>query len=81
VLLVLFRGFACLVVIVWSPWISLAEHSCSRFALAIICVQVRNYFLLLAIPTRVVNGKSELMRVGLRTWTLRLRAPMDGILF
>jgi hypothetical protein len=32
-------------------------------------------------PTRVVNGKSKPMRVGLRTGILRLRAPMDGILF
>jgi hypothetical protein len=31
--------------------------------------------------TRVVSGKSKPMRVGLRTGILRLRAPMDGILF
>jgi hypothetical protein len=30
---------------------------------------------------RVVSGKSKPMRVGLRTGILRLRAPMDGILF
>jgi hypothetical protein len=30
---------------------------------------------------RVVSGKSKLMRVGLRTRTLKLRAPMDDILF
>jgi hypothetical protein len=44
-------------------------------------VQVRNCFLLLAMPMRVVSGKSKLMRVGLCTAILRLRAPMDGILF
>jgi hypothetical protein len=44
-------------------------------------VQVRNFFLLLAMPTRVVSGKSKPMRVGLRTGILRLRAPMDVILF
>jgi hypothetical protein len=42
---------------------------------------VRNYFLLLAMPTRVVSGKSKPMRVGLRNGILRLRAPMDSILF
>jgi hypothetical protein len=32
-------------------------------------------------PMRVVNGKSKPMRVGLRTRILRLRVPMDAILF
>jgi hypothetical protein len=32
-------------------------------------------------PTRVVSGKSKLMRDGLRTGIFRLRVPMDGILF
>jgi hypothetical protein len=32
-------------------------------------------------PMRVVIGKSKPMRVGLRTGTLRLRMPMDDILF
>jgi hypothetical protein len=32
-------------------------------------------------PTRVVSGKSKLMRDGLRTGFFRLRVPMDGILF
>jgi hypothetical protein len=32
-------------------------------------------------PTRVVSGKSEPMRVGLRTGILKLRASMDIILF
>jgi hypothetical protein len=32
-------------------------------------------------PTRVVSGKSKPMRVGLRNGILRLRAPMDSILF
>jgi hypothetical protein len=32
--LVLFKAFACLGVIFWLPWISLAERSRSSFALA-----------------------------------------------
>jgi hypothetical protein len=44
-------------------------------------VQVRNCFLFLAMPMRVVSGKSKLMRVRLRTAILRLRALMDDILF
>jgi hypothetical protein len=32
-------------------------------------------------PMGDVSGKSKLMRVGLRTEILRLRMPMDGILF
>jgi hypothetical protein len=31
----MFKAFACLVVIFWSPWISLVERSCSRFALVV----------------------------------------------
>jgi hypothetical protein len=42
---------------------------------------VRNYFLFLVMSMRVVSGKSKPMRVGLCTGILRLRAPMDGILF
>jgi hypothetical protein len=42
---------------------------------------VRNYFLFLMMPMRVVSGKSRLKRVGLHTGILRLRAPMDDILF
>jgi hypothetical protein len=64
-----------------EPWISLAERSRSSVALAVFCVQVRNYFLLPAMPMRVVSGKSKPMRVGLRTGILRLRMPMDDILF
>jgi hypothetical protein len=79
--LVLFKAFACLVVIFWSPWITLAERSHSSFALTIFCVQVRNCFLLLVMPMRVVSGMSKPRKVGLHTGTLRLRAPMDGILF
>jgi hypothetical protein len=37
--------------------------------------------LAVAMPTKVVSGKSKPKRVGLYTWTLMLRAPMDGILF
>jgi hypothetical protein len=77
----LFKAFACLVLIIWSPWINLAEHSRSSFALVVFCVQVRSCFLLPVMPMRVVSGESKLMRVELRTGTLRLRAPMDGILF
>jgi hypothetical protein len=64
-----------------SPWISLVERSRSSFALVVFCVQVRNYFLLPAMPTRVVSGKSKLMRDGLCTGILRLRMLMDDILF
>jgi hypothetical protein len=77
----LFKAFACLVVIFWSPRISLAEHSHSSFALAIFCVQVRNCFLLPVMPMRIVSGKSKPMRVGLCTGILRLRVLMDGIHF
>jgi hypothetical protein len=44
-------------------------------------VQVRNCFLLPAMPTRVASGRSKLLRVGLRTGIPRLRMPMDGISF
>jgi hypothetical protein len=64
-----------------SPWISLAERSRSSFALAVFCVQVRNCFLLPAMPTRVVSGKSKPMRDELYTRILGLRMSMDDILF
>jgi hypothetical protein len=64
-----------------SPWISLAERSHSSFVLVVFCVQVRNYFLLPAMPTMVVSGKFKLMRDRLRSGILRLRMPMDDILF
>jgi hypothetical protein len=79
--LVLVKAFACLVVIIWSPWINLAKHSRSSFALVVFCVQVRNCFLFPVMSTRIVYGKSELMRVGLGTRILRLTTLMDGILF
>jgi hypothetical protein len=44
-------------------------------------MQVRKCFLLLAMMMRVVSGKSKPMRVGLRTGILRLRTPMDDILY
>jgi hypothetical protein len=44
-------------------------------------MQVRNRFLFSVMPTRVVSGKFKPMRVDLRTGFLRLRAPMDDILF
>jgi hypothetical protein len=34
-----------------------------------------------ALSARVVSGKSKPMRVGLHIGILRLRTPMDGILF
>jgi hypothetical protein len=76
-----FKAFACLVVRLWSPWISLVERSHSSFALVVSCVQVKNCFLFPAMPMRVVSGKSKPMRVELRTGILRLIALMDGILF
>jgi hypothetical protein len=79
--LVLLKAFACLVVIFRSPWISLTERSHSGFAFVVFCVQVRNCFLFPVMPMRVVSGKSKPMRVELRTGILRLRAPMDDILF
>jgi hypothetical protein len=33
------------------------------------------------VPMRVVSGRSKLRRVGLCTGILRLRAPMDVIVF
>jgi hypothetical protein len=79
--LVLIKAFACLAVIFLSPWISLPERSHSSFALVVFCVQVRNYFLFSAMPMRVVSGKSKPRRVGLHTGIIRLRVPMDDILF
>jgi hypothetical protein len=65
----------------WLHWISLAERSRSSFALAVFYVQGRNCFLLPAMPMRVVSGKTKPMRVELCTGILRLRMPMDDILF
>jgi hypothetical protein len=79
--IILFKAFACLAVIIWSPWISFAERSRSNFALVVFYVQMRNCFLFLVMPTRIVSGKSKLMRVGLHTGILKLRVPMDVILF
>jgi hypothetical protein len=77
----MFKDFACLVVIFSPPWISLAERNHSSFALVVFCVQVRNCFLFLMMPMRVVSGKFRPRRVGLHTGILKLRAPMDDILF
>jgi hypothetical protein len=79
--LVLSKAFAYLVVICWSPWISLAKRSGSSFALVVSCVQVRICFLLLAMLTRIVSGRSKPVRVRPRTGILRLRASMNDILF
>jgi hypothetical protein len=51
------------------------------FALVVFCVQVRICFLFLAMLTRVVSGKTKLMRVRLYIGILRLRVLMDDILF
>jgi hypothetical protein len=79
--LVLVKAFGGLLVIFWSPWISLAERSHSSFALVVSCVQVRSCLLFPVMPTWVVSGRSKPWRVGLNTGILRLRALMDGILF
>jgi hypothetical protein len=42
---------------------------------------VSNCFLFPVMLMWVVSGKSKPMRVGLHTRILKLRAPMDGILF
>jgi hypothetical protein len=42
---------------------------------------VWKYFLFLVMPMRVVSGKSKPRRVGLYTGILRLRVPMDDIIF
>jgi hypothetical protein len=77
----LFKAFACLVVIFWSPWISLVVHSHSRSTLVVFYMQVRNCFLFPTMLMRVVSAKSKPIRVGLCTRILRLRVLMDGILF
>jgi hypothetical protein len=78
--LALFKDFACLVVIVWLRWISLAERSRSSFALVVSCVQVRIFFFLL-MPMRGVSGRYKLMRVGCLNGICRLIAMMAVILF
>jgi hypothetical protein len=79
--LVWIKAFACLVVICWSPWISLAEYSRSSIAFVVSYLQVRICFLFLVMLMRAVSGRSKPMRVGLCIGTLRLRASMDSILF
>jgi hypothetical protein len=69
------------VVIFWSPWISLARHSRSSFALVVfLCVGEE----LLPLSDDADEGclwEVKPMRVELRTGIIRLRASMDGILF
>jgi hypothetical protein len=79
--LVLIKAIACLVVIVRSLWISLAERSHSSFALVVSCVQVKSFCFFLVMLMRASSGRFKPMRVGLLTGILRLRALMDGILF
>jgi hypothetical protein len=58
--LALFKAFACLVVIVWSQWISLAEGSHSSFAVVVSYVQVRIFFFFLVMPMRdAVGGPNQ----------------------
>jgi hypothetical protein len=56
-----------------SRRISLAERSRSSFALVVlfICVQVRIFLLLPAMPTRAVSGRSRLRRAEFPTGTRR----------
>jgi hypothetical protein len=79
--LALFKALACLVMIVWSRWICLGEHSHSSFALVVSCVQVRIFFLFLVMPMRGASERSKPMRIGclIRIWWLRV--PMEVILF
>jgi hypothetical protein len=58
-----------------------SKRSRSSFALVVLCVQVRNCFLFLMMSMRVASGRSKPQRVGCITGILRLRVPMDGILF
>jgi hypothetical protein len=44
-------------------------------------MQVMNCFLLPTMSTRVVSEKFKPMRVGLHTRILKLRMPVDDILF
>jgi hypothetical protein len=44
-------------------------------------MQVRSYFLLPAMSMRIVSGKFKPMRDDLRIGILRLKVPMDTILF
>jgi hypothetical protein len=74
--LVLIKAIACLVVIVRSLWISLAERT-----LVVSCVQVKSFCFFLVMLMRASSGRFKPMRVGLLTGILRLRALMDGILF
>jgi hypothetical protein len=76
----LFKAFACLVIIFWSQWISLAERSQSSFGLVVSCVHVR-ILLFPTMPMKGVSGKSKLMRVGLPTQTHMHRWLRQDILF
>jgi hypothetical protein len=42
---------------------------------------MKNHFLLPAMPMMIISGKSKPMRNELRTRILRLRVPMNDILF
>jgi hypothetical protein len=75
----LLKAFACLVMIIGSRRISIAECSRSGFALAFSYVQVRIFFLLSVKPTRDASERSKPTRVGNLTRIHRLRAPMDDI--
>jgi hypothetical protein len=63
-----------------SQQISLAEHSCSSFALVILsCVHVRIFFLVIpVIPMRAVSGRSRPMRDEFPTRTRRHRSSEEA---
>jgi hypothetical protein len=77
----LLKAIVCLVVVFWTPRISLAERSHSTFALVVSCLQVRSFFLFLVVPVRDASRRSKPMKDGHRTGILSLRVLMDGILF
>jgi hypothetical protein len=79
--LALLKSIACPVVVFCSPWVSLDERSHSGFAGVVSYLQVRSFFLFLALLMWVVSGRCKSMRVVHHTGILRLRALMDGILF
>jgi hypothetical protein len=63
-----------------SRRISLAERSRSSFApvVFLVCVQVRIFLLLLAMPMRAVSGRFRPMRAGLSTGA-RIRRSSEEV--
>jgi hypothetical protein len=62
-----------------SQRISLAEHSCSSFALVYLLCAGED-FSPSVMPMRATSGKFRPMRVGFHTGTRRLRVAEEGIL-